>query len=101
MASLLVMALALAAAVAVTALGRRTATPIRTGAAAVLVATAVWVAGVAVMLTGWNDIDGWIDCHPSCDGWHRVGGALFWFPPAFVAALLVVSLAAAVAARLR
>ena len=94
-------ALALAAAGAVVALGRRLRATVRTAVAAVLLAAAIWAAGVALMLTGWNDVDGWIDCHPHCHGWHRLGGSLFWFPPAFVAALLLMSLAAAATARRR
>ena len=39
----------------------------------------VWIAGVLLMLTGWNDIDGWIDCH-DCNAWHDFGAFLFWTP---------------------
>ena len=52
------------------------------------VSLAVWVAGVPLMLTGWNDIDGWIDCH-DCNGWQQFGAFLFWtllFLAAFVVA---------------
>ena len=98
---LVLSAFGLAAAVAVVVLGRRLRATVRTAVAAVLLAAAIWAAGVALMLTGWKDIDGWIDCHPHCHGWHRLGGAIFWFPPALVAALLLVTLAAVATARRR
>ena len=98
-----VVALAIAAVfvAAVVWLGRRRGTLGRVTLAALAIVGVVWGLGIALMFTGWKDIDGWIDCHPHCHGWHRLGGSLFWFPPAFVAALLLVSLAAAATARRR
>jgi hypothetical protein len=44
--------------------------------------------------TGWNDIDGFVDCNDYCHGWHYVGGFLFW-TPLITGLLLVFVLAAA------
>jgi hypothetical protein len=65
--------------------------------AAILAAAGVWAGGLALMLSGWRDVDGFVDCRPSCNGWHRLGGLLFLFPPAFVAMLIVVAAVAAAA----
>lgn len=32
-----------------------------------------WIVGLAVMLNGWRDTDGWVDCYGYCHGWHWLG----------------------------
>jgi hypothetical protein len=83
-------------------LGRRSRALRRTALVGFLVAAAVWGLGIGLMSTGWKDVDGWIDCHDYCHGWHRLGGFLFWTPLfAGVMLLLLLGGAAVIAARSR
>jgi hypothetical protein len=52
----------------------------RVAAVALGLTAGLWLVGVAVAATGWQDIDGWIDCHPNCNAWHNVGAVWFWLP---------------------
>ena len=58
----------------------------------------VWLAGIGLIARGWREVDGFVDCHDACDGWHRLGAALFWGRPAL---LLVIVVAAGLVAILR
>ena len=83
-----VVLLALVLAAGVLAAGYLRGRVTRTAMLVAAIGAVVWIAGVLLMLTGWNDIDGWIDCH-DCNGWQQFGAFLFWtllFLAAFVVA---------------
>lgn len=85
-----VLALA-AAAVGVVLLVGRTRRALWTALAVALAAlAALWLAGWQVVESGWHDVDGMIDCYPSCDRWHLTGALLLFGPP-IVAAILVAT----------
>ena len=88
-----------ATAAAVVAIGRRRRRLGRTALGALAGTVAVWLTGIALMLTGWKDVDGWIDCNQACHGWHEFGAILFWGPPLLAVVLVVVAIAAALARR--
>jgi hypothetical protein len=73
--------------------GRRRGALGRVALVSLGVTAGVWGAGIALMSTGWKDIDGWIDCHDHCHAWHRTGAFLVW-TPLLVGVMLVVVLAA-------
>ncbi len=90
---LLVAALVAAVVVAlVVRTGRRRGTLLRSAVAAVVAVAVTWGLAIALMSTGWNDVDGWVDCGEHCHGWHYVGAFLFWTPP--MAGLMLVLVAA-------
>lgn len=78
----------------------RRAPPLALGAALLVVLATIWAGGFALQLSGWRDVDGWVDCNRFCHGWHYVGALLFWAPPLTAAAVLVTVLGV-LAARLR
>jgi hypothetical protein len=90
----LLVAAGLAAAVVVLVVrtGRRRGTLLRSALAAVVAVAVTWGLALALMSTGWKDVDGWIDCNDACHGWHYMGAFLFWTPP--IAGLLLVLVAA-------
>ena len=94
-----VVLLALVLAVSIVAAGYLRGQATRTAFVAVGISAVVWIAGVALMLTGWNDIDGWVDCH-GCSAWHEFGAFLFWTPLILVVLLGVAGAIGAVARRL-
>ena len=88
-----------AAAAAVVAVGRRRGATAPIAVVALVPVGVIWLVGLALMLQGWQDIDGWIDCHDSCHGWHRLGAVLFWGPPLLALVLVAIAIVAAVARR--
>lgn len=91
--------LAVATIGAVIVLGRRRRALAPGAAIGLSLLALVWLLGYRLRAEGWHDIDGWVDCYPSCGGWHLVGLLLFW-APLVVAGVLVVS-ALIAAARIR
>jgi len=71
--------LALVIALMILALGYRSGRLLRTVMVGVLASFATLLAAIALELTGWKDVDGWIDCH-GCHGWHWFGALLFLTP---------------------
>ena len=93
-----VVLVALALGAAVLAVGYRRGRLARTALLAAGTSLVVWAVAVGVMLTGWNDIDGWIDCQ-DCHGWHELGALLFWTPLVVAASLLAAAAITGVAQR--
>lgn len=54
---------------------------------------AIWLLGLNLVESGWNDVDGFIDCHSYCNRWHLLG-ALLWAGPPLVAILVTVAFVA-------
>jgi hypothetical protein len=80
-------ALAALLTLAVIALGRLRMAVLQTVLIALAVAGLVWLVGLGLTATGWQDADGWVDCDRNCDGWHWVGGLLVLTPPLLALAL--------------
>jgi hypothetical protein len=59
----------------------------------------IWLAGWQLVESGWHDVDGFIDCYPSCDGWHLAGSLLIFGPP--IVAVILVATVTVVALRRR
>lgn len=61
---------------------------------------AIRLMGADLFDKGWRDIDGWVDCWPTCSRWHLLGVVLY-FGPALVTLVLtgVVCLTAIVEQR--
>jgi hypothetical protein len=59
-------------------------------AVALVVLGMAWLAGWQLVESGWRDVDGFVDCYPSCNGW-QIGGSLLIFGPPIVAAILVAT----------
>lgn len=68
---------------------RRGMHPIVAAGALVVAAAAIWTIGLTLQFHDWKDTDGWVDCYPSCHGWHATGAVLFFAPP--VAGLVSVA----------
>ena len=96
---LLSLALTAVATAAVIGVGRRTNAPTRTALLALPVAAVVWLLGLAIVASGWNDVDGFIDCGVHCNGWHRLGSVLVVTPVLAAIAFTVVAIVSAVVGR--
>lgn len=88
----LVLVGAAAVAYAVVAIGRRRHVLVPGVVATLLIVGGIWIAGYGLMGAGWRDLDGWVDCYPACNGWHRAGAALFVGPPAVAVFVVVAAL---------
>jgi hypothetical protein len=78
-------ALAIGVAVVVAAVG------VRAAVVTALATLVVWVAGLTLIVNGWRDIDGFVDCNRHCDSWHWLGAMWFLTPPLVFLALVVVA----------
>ena len=54
-------------------------------------AAVAWTVGLALMLNGWRDTDGWVDCWRACHGWHWLGALWFFTPPLLAVELVVIA----------
>lgn len=59
----------------------------------VLTAVAVWLGVVGIMLTGWRDLDGWIDCWRYCTAGQEAMKIAFWASPLAAFVLAIASMA--------
>lgn len=73
--------------------------PLRLVLLAALPALAAWAGAYALINTGWQDVDGFVDCNRSCRTEHYAGAALFLTPPLTALALLVAAAASALRRR--
>jgi hypothetical protein len=96
---LMTTAIAVAFGAFVSWLGLRVGAMGRVALLATIIVAAIWIAGLRLIWSGWNDVDGFASCGDHCGGWHYAGGFLFWTPPIVeMALLLVLGFAAALAA---
>ncbi len=86
----IVLAVAAVAAGIVLLLGRTGRALLVALTVALAVLGAIWLAGVLLVRHGWHNMDGLVDCYPSCDGWQRAGSLLVFGPP-IVAAILAAT----------
>src|SRR5687768_10900858 len=72
-------------------LGRR----MRSFSAALLIGfgvlTGIWVLGEVLRDAHWKNMDGFLDCHPSCEFWWDGVSRLFFFGPQLIAVVLIVA----------
>ena len=59
----------------------------------VLVAVGTWLVALGIALTGWRDIDGFVDCWPSCSTEQNAMKVAFWAGPFAALVLAFASVA--------
>ena len=95
----MLLAVVAAAAGTVIIVGRKRGSTAPVAVVALVPVGVIWIVGLALTLQGWKDIDGWVDCHDHCHGWHRLGAVLFWGPPLLALVLVGIAIVAAIAHR--